>query len=121
MSEDLRTIDPLVDRKAAVRDLGDRLERDYHPRVIRFAAGFGTWGSSTIVGYEIPLGGRIGAVVGGSRRYARRTGLFGLLGPRKIIKDLPQIESELRQEIEAWLSDQERRSGPSGASGGDAI
>ena len=71
MSEQ-RDADPLTDWKLAIRQLGDRLERDYLERVSKVARGFGIWGSSTEVGYEIPLGGRIGRLEGNSARYARR-------------------------------------------------
>ena len=101
--------DPLTNWKSAIAHLGDRLERDYLEPARKFARGFGTFGSSTMVGYEIPLGGRVGKVVGGQRRYARKLGLFGLFGPRVITRDLAEIEAEFRVEIEAWLTEQERR------------
>lgn len=106
--------DPLIDWKSAIAQLGDRLERDYLEPARRFARGFGIYGSSTMVGYEIPLGGRVGKVVGGERRYARKLGLFGLFGPRIITRDLTEIEAEFRVEIEAWLREQERRTGTEG-------
>jgi hypothetical protein len=102
--------DPLVDWKVAIGQLGDRLERDYLDAVRRFARGFGIYGSSTVVGYEIPLGGRVGKIVGGQRRYARKVGLFGLTGPRVIVRDLADIEAEFRVEIEAWLKEQQLES-----------
>lgn len=102
--------DPLVDWKIAIRQLGDRLERDYLDPVRRFARGLGIYGSSTVVGYEIPLGGRVGKIVGGERRYARKIGFLGLTGPRVIVRDLADIEAEFRVEIEAWLKEQERQS-----------
>lgn len=102
--------DPIVNWKAAIRELGDRLENDYLTRVRRFAGGSGIWGSSTQVGYEIPLGGRVGKLVGGHARYAKRTGALGLFGSRVPVRDLHDIELQFRHAIEAWLADQESRS-----------
>ena len=106
MSEQ-RDADPLTDWKLAIRQLGDRLERDYLERVSKVARGFGIWGSSTEVGYEIPLGGRIGRLEGNSARYARKTGPLGLFGPRVLVRDLADIEREFRLEIDSWLQDRE--------------
>jgi hypothetical protein len=64
MSEPKSAVDPMVDWRAAIREFGVRLERDYVDRVSRFARGFGVWGNSTSVGYEIPLGGRVGKLAG---------------------------------------------------------
>jgi hypothetical protein len=102
--------DPLVDWKGAISQLGDRLEHDYLARVRRVAGGFGIWGSSTMVGYEIPLGGRVGRMAGNHVRYARRSGFLGLFGPRVLVRDLGNIEREFRREIEAWLNEEEHRS-----------
>src|SRR2546428_4345629 len=99
--------DPLVDWKSAIGQLGDRLERDYLERVRKVAGGFGIWGSSTVVGYEIPLGGRIGRMVGSRIQYARRSGFLGVFGPRVLVRDLGDIEDEFRREIETWLREQE--------------
>jgi hypothetical protein len=99
--------DPLIDWKSAIGQLGDRLERDYLEPVKKFARGFGIWGSSTVVGYEIPLGGRVGRMVGKRAQYARRRGFLGLFGPRVLVRDLADIEDEFRREIEAWLREQE--------------
>src|SRR5437899_1004692 len=99
--------DPLTNWRGAIGDLADRLEGDYLERVRRVAAGFGIWGSSTQVGYEIPLGPRIGRVVGEHVRYARKTGPFGLIGRRVLIRDLADIEREFREQIEAWLRERE--------------
>lgn len=96
------------DWRSRVRAVCDRLDRDYYPRVSRYAGGFGTWASSTMIGYEIPLGGRVGRLVGNSARYAKRVGPFGLLGPREQVRDLADIEAEFRTQIEAWLRDRER-------------
>jgi hypothetical protein len=105
MSE--RDADPLTNWQLAIRQLGDRLERDYVARVTKVARGFGIWGSSTEVGYEIPLGGRIGRLDGKSARYARKTGPLGLFGRRVLVRDLADIEREFRLEIESWLRDRE--------------
>jgi hypothetical protein len=61
-----------------------------------------------MIGYEIPLGGRVGRLVGNSARYAKHVGLFGFLGPREQVRDLADIEAQFRAEIEAWLRDPER-------------
>jgi hypothetical protein len=86
-----------------VRALIDRLERDYGDRVRRHARGFGTWASGTQIGIEIPLGRRIGPMAGWTARYAERRGLFGIAGPRQLVRDLDAIEVEFRSEIESWL------------------
>jgi hypothetical protein len=106
-NEQAALVDPLVDWKSAIGQLGDRLEGDYLDRVKKFARGFGIWGGSTVIGYEIPLGGRIGKMVGNRARYAKRSGLFGLFGRRELVRDLADIESQFRREIEAWLNEQE--------------
>ncbi len=95
--------------KDAIRQLRDRLDRDYRPRVTRFARGLDTWGNSTIIGVDVPLGGRVGPMWGHQVRYARKTGPLGLFGPRVILKDFGTVERELRRALEAWLAEQESR------------
>jgi len=110
-------LDPMVDWKAAVLQLADQLERDYSDRVGRYARGFEVWGNSTTVGYDIPLGGRVGPTTGGIATYARRTGFLGRFGRRIRVRELADIEAQFRQEIEQWLVEQERKqAGPSGSS-----
>src|SRR5439155_5080993 len=77
----------LSDWRAAVRDTADRLERDYVDRVTLHAEGFGTWASSTLFGYEIPLRhrGPVGSLLGRHERYARKTGFLGLFGRRVLV------------------------------------
>jgi hypothetical protein len=91
--------DPMVDWKAAIGQFADRLERDYRERIGRYARGLDVWGNSTTVGYDIPLGGRIGRSDGGIARYAKRTGFLGMFGPRIRIRELADIEAEFRREI----------------------
>jgi hypothetical protein len=99
----------MVDWKAAIDQIAERLERDYSERVARYAHGLDVWGNSTTVGYDIPLGGRVGPSDGGIARYARRTGFLGLFGRRVRVRELADIEAQFRQEIEQWLADQERK------------
>jgi hypothetical protein len=99
----------MVDWKAAIRQLAERLERDYVARVSRYARGFEVWGNSTTVGYDIPLGGRVGRSEGGMARYARRTGFLGLFGHRIRVRELAEIEAQFRKEIEQWLVNRERK------------
>ncbi len=95
--------------KDAVRQLGDRLRRDYESRVWPFARGLDFSGNSTVVELGIALGGRVGPMTGFQIRYAKRTGPLGLFGPRVILKDFGTVERELRQAIENWLAEQESR------------
>src|SRR5688572_5319152 len=104
-------VDPMVDWKAAINQVAERLERDYRERVERYARGFEVWGNSTTVAYDIHLGGRVGPSEGGIERYARRTGFHGLFGRRIRLRELADIEAQFRQEIEQWLVDRERNHG----------
>lgn len=40
-------------RARPLRELSDRLEREYGERVTRFARGFGLWGSSTFTAADV--------------------------------------------------------------------
>jgi hypothetical protein len=110
MNEPMQNHDPMVDWRAAIREFRERLERDYVGRVSRYAGGFGVWGNSSSVGYEIPLGGRVGKLAGTTARYARRNGFLGIFGRRVRVRELADIEGQFRQEIDQWLADQERKS-----------
>jgi hypothetical protein len=90
-----------------IRDLRGRLERDYQARVWQFARGMDVWGNSTVVGLDLPLGGRIGPMTGHHVRYAKKTGPLGWFGPRISLLDFNAVEAELRVWLEAWLMDQE--------------
>jgi hypothetical protein len=106
----------MVDWKKAICQLGERLERDYMDRVHRFARGIDVWGNSTSVGYDIALGGRVGPMVGGMARYAKRAGFLGVFGRRTRVRDLGDIEGQFRREIDQWLADQERKQRAPGSS-----
>src|SRR5438045_3931467 len=96
--------------RAAVREVCDRLEGDYFDRVKPFTEGFGTWASATMIGYEIPLPGRFGGrLMVSNARYARRTGPFGLFGRRVKVRNLADIETEFRKQIDEWLRAKEAR------------
>jgi hypothetical protein len=99
----------MVDWKAAIGQFAERLERDYNERVARYAHGLDVWGNSTTIGYDIPLGGRVGRCDGGIARYARRTGFLGLFGRRIRVHELADIEAQFRRDIEQWLEAQERK------------
>jgi hypothetical protein len=107
----------MVDWNAAINQVAEALERDYDKRVARYAHGLDVWGNSTTIGYDIPLGGRVGRSDGGIARYARSTGFLGLFGRRVRVRDLADIERQFRREIDEWLVEQERKQpGASGSS-----
>lgn len=93
--------------RVSVRELDDRIHRDLGPRVALFAQGIDVWGNSTMVGVDIRLGGRIGPLWGHRVRYAKKHGPLGLFGPRTILKDFADVESELRGAVEQWLREHE--------------
>lgn len=98
------------DWKPAVLELCKRIERDYQDKVAPFAKGIDVWGNSTTIGFDVRLGsGRSGPVWGTHARYAQRRGFLGILGPRVQTRDLADIESEFRLEIDKWLAEQERK------------
>lgn len=97
------------DWRAGVDQLAHSIYRDYEARVGRFTGGLGVWGSPTWVGYEIPLGGRVGRMKASSVRYAKKLGLFGWFGRRVQIRDLADVERQFREELDVWLAEQERR------------
>jgi len=109
MISDIAAADPIDDWKAAVREFCDRLEHDYVNQVTRFAGGFGTWPIARRSAVKFRLG-ECGRRIGRSERYAKHV-LLGLFGPRVLVRDLSEIESEFRREIDPWLFTQATSSG----------
>jgi hypothetical protein len=104
---------PVNDNWRLVRELCERLERDYQDQVGDFNAALGCFASDMHVVVEILIGLadprawiKTGKMWSTHVVYARRRGFFG---PRVRVRDLAEVERELRVRIENWLATQPRR------------
>jgi len=77
-----------------------RLAEDYRPRVAELGGEFSVWANSTEVGFEIPLGGRLGHRWEKRVRYARR---FTLIGKTVPFKTFDEVDAELRELLDGWI------------------
>jgi hypothetical protein len=79
-----------------VKDVCERIERDYRSRI-----GLTCWSTGTELMVEVLLGGSVGRLWQTSVPYARRHGWFRRVEP---IQSLSDAERELRRQIDAWLA-----------------